>query len=88
VENLNRLSRVHERYRQTRRQTHGRQHIVNVIATNICKTTHVYTLNCTHSLKLDGCIVWNAHNTVLGEEARVIYIVPVCYVKTGRYGKT
>ena len=38
-------------------------------------------------LKLDGCIVWNAHNTVLGEEARLIYIVPVRYVKTGRYGK-
>ena len=37
--------------------------------------------------KLDGCIVWNAQNTVLGEEARLIYIVPVCYVKTGRYGK-
>jgi len=35
--------------------------------------------------KLDGCIVWNAHNTVLGEEARLIYIVPVCYVKTGIY---
>jgi len=31
--------------------------------------------------KLDGCIVWNADNTVLGEEAPVIYIVPVCYVK-------
>jgi len=28
--------------------------------------------------KLDGCIVWNAHNTVLGEEALLIYIVPVC----------
>ena len=26
-------------------------------------------------LKLDGCIVWNADNTVLGEEARLIYIV-------------
>jgi len=38
-------------------------------------------------MKLDGCIVWNAHNTVLGEEARLIYIVPVCYVKAGRYGK-
>jgi len=25
--------------------------------------------------------VWNAHNTVLGEEAPLIYIVPVCYVK-------
>jgi len=25
--------------------------------------------------------VWNAHNTVLGEEALPIYIVPVCYVK-------
>jgi len=31
--------------------------------------------------KLDGCIVWNAHNTVLGEEALLIYIVSVCYVK-------
>jgi len=38
--------------------------------------------------KLDGCIVWNAHNTVLGEEALVIYAVPVYYVKTDRYGKT
>jgi len=36
-----------------------------------------------HRAKLDGCIVWN----VLGEEALLIYIVPVCYVKTGRYGK-
>ena len=41
-----------------------------------------------NSVKLDGCIVWNAHNTVLGEEALLICIVPVCYVKTGRYGKT
>ena len=38
-------------------------------------------------IQLDGCIVWNAHNTVLGEEARLIYIVLVCYVKTGRHGK-
>ena len=38
-------------------------------------------------LQLDGCIVWNAHTTVLGKEALLIYIVPVCYVKTGRYGK-
>ena len=38
--------------------------------------------------ELDGRIVSNAHNTVLGEEALLIYIVPVCYVKTGRYGKT
>ena len=37
---------------------------------------------------LDGCIVWNARNTVLGEEALLINIVPVCYVKTGRYGKS
>jgi len=37
--------------------------------------------------RLDGCIVWNAYNAVLGEEARLIYIVPVCYIKTGRYGK-
>jgi len=35
--------------------------------------------DCT--LRLDGCIVWNAHNTALGEEALLIYIVPVCYVK-------
>jgi len=39
-------------------------------------------------MELDDCIVWNAHNTVLGEEAHLIYIVPVCYAKTGRYGKT
>ena len=32
-----------------------------------------------HSAKLDGCIVWNAHNTVLGEEALLIHIVPVGY---------
>jgi len=37
---------------------------------------------------LDGCIVWNDHNTVLGEKSLLIYIVPVCYVKTVRYGKT
>jgi len=45
-----------------------------------------YILNTAY--KLDGCIVWNAHNTVLGAEVLLIYIVPVCYVKTGRYGKT
>jgi len=28
--------------------------------------------------KLDGCIVWNAHNTA-GEEALLIHIVPVGY---------
>jgi len=39
-------------------------------------------LICAHN-QLDGCIVSNAHNTVHGEEALVIYIVPVCYVKTG-----
>jgi len=32
-----------------------------------------------HMMKLDGCIVWNAHNTVLGEEALQIHIVPVGY---------
>jgi len=26
-------------------------------------------------LELDGCIVWNAHDTVLGEEALLIYII-------------
>jgi len=35
----------------------------------------------TQDFQLDGCIVWNANNTVLGEEALLIYIVPVCYVK-------
>jgi len=30
-------------------------------------------------VKLDGCIVWNAHNTVLGEDALLIHIVPVGY---------
>ena len=46
------------------------------------------TNDLSHSIyinELDGCIVWNAHNTVLGLEALLIYIVPVCYVKTGRY---
>jgi len=38
-------------------------------------------------MQLDDCIVWNAHNTVFGDEALLIYIVPVCYVKTGRYEK-
>ena len=28
--------------------------------------------------------MWNAHNSVLGEEALLIYIVPVCYVKQVR----
>jgi len=40
-----------------------------------------------HKMKLDCCIVWNAHNTALGEEALLICIVPVRYVKTGRYGE-
>jgi len=31
--------------------------------------------------QLDGCIVWNAHNTVRGDEALLIHIVPGCYVK-------
>jgi len=54
------------------------------------KITEMYTMLSIikRNFKLDGCIVWNAHNTVLGEEALLIYIVPVCYVKTGRYGKT
>jgi len=41
------------------------------LAYPLCK---VLTVN-----KLDGCIVWNAHNTVLGEEALLIHIVPVGY---------
>jgi len=52
---------------------------------NAASTENVQIVN--DMLKLDGCIVWNAHNTVLGEEAILIYIVPVCYVKTGKYGK-
>jgi len=48
----------------------------------------LFYFTCGSIIKLDGCIVWNAHNTVLGEEALLIYIVPVCYVKTGMYGKT
>jgi len=40
----------------------------------------VFETQCIHN-ELDGCIVWNAHNTALGEEALLIYIVPVCYVK-------
>jgi len=52
------------------------------------KATTLFSGKWTTIPELDGCIVWNAHNTVLGEEALRIYIVPVCYVKTGRYGKT
>jgi len=50
----------------------GLEHLVllNITAFNTVKQSHE---------QLDGCIVWNAHNTVLGEEARLIYIVPVCY---------
>jgi len=54
------------------------------VGPNATVFTDVVKLN----VQLDGCIVSNAHNTVLGEEAFLIYIVPVCYVKTGRYGKT
>jgi len=53
-----------------------------------CTFAYQYIPRLVHFQKLDGCIVWNAHNTVLGEEAVLIYIVPVCYIKTGRYGKT
>jgi len=56
-----------------------RRHVHHITLIQKIKTKHIQN-------KLDGCIVWNAHNTVLGEEARLIYIVPVCYVKTGRYG--
>ena len=30
-------------------------------------------------IQLDGCIVWNAHNTILGEEALLIHIILVGY---------
>jgi len=52
---------------------------------NICIWNNNHKLDIA---RLDGCIVWNAHNTVLGEEALLIYIVPVCCIKTGRYGNT
>ena len=62
--------------------TSTRLHTLSIAVDYVC------ICSCSHKLKLDGCIVWNAHNTVLGEEALLIYIIPVCYVKTGRYGKT
>jgi len=44
--------------------------------------TCLFFIRCTFSyLKLDGCIVWNAHNTVLGEEALLIYRNSVKYNK-------
>ena len=52
------------------------------------KCRRSYSLPVILEKQLDGCIVWNAHNTVLGEEAPLIYIVPVWYVKTGRYGRS
>jgi len=36
-------------------------------------------LSAKGKIELDGCIVWNAHNTVLGEEALLIHTVPVGY---------
>jgi len=52
AENLNRLSRAHERYRRqtTDRQTDGRQHIANVnvnlnVSSRSLKTTESYNFN-------------------------------------------
>ena len=45
----------------------------------LCKIQNSF--HAVFKVKLDGCTVWNAHNTVLGEEAPLIYIVPVWYVK-------
>ena len=61
---------------------------VNVVVKLFLKVADTTYLVKTINDKPDGCIVWNAHNTVLGEEALVIYVIQVCYVKTGRYGKT
>jgi len=47
---------------------------VNNDHTYFTRHPHVYP-----QVELDGCIVWNAHNTVLGEEALLIHIVPVGY---------
>jgi len=47
AENLNRLSRAHERYRRQmtdRRQTDGRQHIANVNSSRLLKTILVNKL--------------------------------------------
>ena len=63
----------------------GLQMIHFISATHYASTSDVPSLTPNTNLKtnalLDGCIVWNAHNTVLGAEALLIYIVPVCYVK-------
>jgi len=73
--------------RQTDRQTHRQTRVIH-FASSTTQTKRNKITNKSHRW-LDGCIVWNAHNTVLGEEALLIYIVPViCYVKRGRYGKT
>jgi len=45
----------------------------------ITKARNARILTLENAKKLDGCIVWNAHNSVLGEEALLIYIVPVGY---------
>jgi len=47
----------------------------------ITEKIHLFSKRTEIINELDGCIVWNVHNTVLGEEALLIYIVPVCYVK-------
>jgi len=75
-----------------KKEEERRNHMMKIIVCPIPQGDYNYFAECTATpackTKLDGCIVWNAHSTVLGEEARVICIVPVCYVKTGRYGKT
>jgi len=69
-----------------RLKTRGsRMHTITTTTTTTTTTTELSTVR--RQMELDGCIVWNAHNTVLGEEERLIYIIPVYYVKTGRYGK-
>ena len=49
----------------------------NALRNPVCLRINTVTADS----ELDGCIVWNVHNTVLGEEVLLIYIVPVCYVK-------
>ena len=60
------------RYFQFLKKQASTGEVVNSIISNV----HVKYKT---SRKLDGCIVWNAHNTVLGEEALLIHIVPVGY---------
>jgi len=65
AENFNRLSRVHERYRQTTddRQTDGRRHIANVnMSSRSLKTKVASRVSSNHRAGINfGKLLWEAN---------------------------